>query len=111
MIKVIVYRDPSGPVSGFQLSGHSGYAISGADIVCSAVSALAENTVNAIEAFTEDKPEILSVNEEEGFLHYRLKTVSERSALLLDALVLGLKNIEKDYGKFIQIRFEEVRSC
>ena len=54
MLKVTVYQDSDGQALGFQISGHSGYAEAGSDIVCAAVSALAENTVNSIEAFTED---------------------------------------------------------
>ncbi|MBR6406807.1 MAG: ribosomal-processing cysteine protease Prp [Lachnospiraceae bacterium] len=108
MLKVTVYQDSDGQAQGFQISGHSGYAEAGSDIVCAAVSALAENTVNSIEAFTEDETDVLAVNEEEGFLHYRLKKVSKESALLLNALVLGLRNTEQSYGQFVQIRFEEV---
>lgn len=37
MIKVVFY-DQEGRISGFSVSGHSGYAESGADIVCAAVS-------------------------------------------------------------------------
>ena len=109
MLKAAVYRDSgTDRVIGFQISGHAGYAEEGEDIVCAAVSALAENTVNAIETFTDDEVDIEAVNEEEGFLHFRLKTVSKESGLLLDALVLGLQNIEQSYGQFVQIRFEEV---
>jgi len=108
MLKVTVYRDSDDRIRGFQISGHSGYSESGSDIVCAAVSALAENTVNSIETFTEDPVEIEAVNEEEGFLHFRLETVSEESGLLLNSLVLGLQNIADSYGQFVQIRFEEV---
>ena len=94
VMKVTVFQDPEGKVKGFSVSGHAGYARAGKDIVCAAVSALTENTVNSIEVFTEDEPEILTVNEKEGFLYYKLKQVSDRSALLLDSLVLGLQSIE-----------------
>ena len=108
MLKVTVYQDSEEKPVGFQISGHAGYAEADSDIVCSAVSALAENTVNSIEKFTGDEPEVFAVNEEEGFLHFRLKTVSEESVLLLNSLVLGLQNIADSYGQFVQIRFEEV---
>ena len=106
MLKATVYTDSEKKPFGFQISGHSGHAEYGSDIVCSAVSALAENTVNSIEKFTKDEPSVLAVNEEEGFLHYRLKTVGKESGLLLDSLVLGLQNIADSYGQFVQIRYE-----
>ena len=89
------------------MSGHSDYAKDREDILCSAVSALALNTVNSIEAFTNDKVKCIAVNETEGFMHYELETVSKESLLLLDSLVLGLQNIRESYGQFIEIRFEE----
>jgi hypothetical protein len=104
---ITVYRDKDRRVKGFQISGHSDYNPSGEDILCASVSALAINCINSIEAFTEDTPEILAVNEEEGFMHFRLKETSEKSRLLLDSLVLGLKSIEGSYGNYIQILFEE----
>ena len=112
MMKVTVYQDSEGVISGFQVSGHSDYAKRHReDILCAAVSALTTNTVNSIEAFTDDQVRYQAVNEEEGFLHYELKEVSKESRLLLDSLVLGLKSTQESYSQFIQIRFEEVRSC
>ena len=43
---------------GFECAGHAGYAEEGSDIICAAVSALAVNTINAIEQFTEDPFEV-----------------------------------------------------
>ncbi|MBR4769021.1 MAG: ribosomal-processing cysteine protease Prp, partial [Lachnospiraceae bacterium] len=34
-------------------------------------------------------------------------TVSDEARLLLDSLVLGLKEIEKSYSRYLTIRFEE----
>ena len=110
-IEVLIYRDPEERVTGFQISGHSNYRRRGNDILCSAVSILAENTVNSIEVLTDDKPDILAVNEAEGFLHYRLKTVSEKSELILQSFVLGLQKIEEEYGRYITIGFTEESSC
>ena len=91
-----------------QFSGHADYRAAGEDIVCAAVSVLAENTVNSIEKFTNDKFEYCAINEEEGFLSFRLKSVSADSGLLLDSLLLGLQGIEESYGDHIQIQYEEV---
>ncbi|MBR3036191.1 MAG: ribosomal-processing cysteine protease Prp, partial [Lachnospiraceae bacterium] len=76
-------------------------------IVCAAVSVLAENTINAIEAFTGDTVDVLVVDHREGFLNYRLRTVSEKSALLLDTLVLGLNDISRSYSSFVKVSVEE----
>lgn len=106
-MEVTIYKDSEGRVKGFQVSGHSMLSPEGNDVLCSAVSALTINTVNSIETFTDDPVEIEAQNEEEGFLHFRLKSVSKESELLLDSLVLGLQDIQKSYDRFLSIRFEE----
>ena len=106
-IEVTVFRNGRGICDGFRISGHSGLGVKGSDILCSAVSVLAFNCINSVEAFTDDVPEIMAMNEEEGFLQYRLKTVSEKSELLLQSLVLGLQKIEEEYGRYITIAFTE----
>jgi len=106
-MKVTVFQDSEGKRKGFSVSGHAGYAKSGKDIVCAAVSILTENTVNSIEALAGQKPDVFAVNEKEGFLYFRLKQVSKESALLLDSMVLGLQSIAEEYGKFLEIQFEE----
>lgn len=106
MITVAIYKD-SGEYTGFSVKGHAGYAEEGYDIICAAVSALAVNTLNSIEAFTEDA---FSGEEGDGLLSCRfLKPLSERATLLLDSMVLGLTNIQNCYGKtYIRIDIKEV---
>jgi hypothetical protein len=97
MIQVIVKKQNDDMV-GFHIEGHSGYADRGADIVCSAVSALAINCVNSIEEFTEDLFSVGS-DEERGMLDFELTdSVSPESALLLKSLFFGIKEIETSYG-------------
>ena len=107
MMTATFFRDPEKRIVGFQISGHSSYGEAGTDIVCAAVSALAQNTVNSIEILTGDEPEALAVNEEEGFMHYRLKQVSENSGLLLRSLQIGLESVRASYGE-PKIHFQEV---
>ena len=63
-MKVTVFRDADHKTAGFQVSGHSEYNPGHEDILCAAVSALATNCVNSIEAFTDDDLKLLffSVN-------------------------------------------------
>ncbi len=107
MIRLSVSR-PDGQYHGFVLEGHAGYAEEGYDIICSAVSALAINTVNSIEAFTEDGFEA-EQKEDGGYLKLTLKGVpSAACSLLLDSLVLGIQNIQDAYGEeYISISIEQ----
>ncbi len=105
MITVTIYKH-SGQYRGFWCEGHAGYGEEGQDIVCAAVSVLTVNTVNSIEAFTEDP---LSGQEKDGFVSCKLTgSVSKETALLMDSMVLGLTDIERNYDNYMQIRFKEV---
>ncbi|MGN6713552.1 hypothetical protein SAMN02745136_00186 [Anaerocolumna jejuensis DSM 15929] len=97
MITLSVYKDADGKITGFRSTGHAGFAESGQDIVCAAVSALVINTVNSIETFTSDT---FDLKEEEGMIDFRIvsKPCNE-STLLLNSLFLGINGIREDYGK------------
>ncbi len=100
MINFEIKKLEDGRCYGFCCKGHSGYANKGSDIVCAAVSALTVNTVNSIEKFTEDK---FSINQEDGLLDFTLESevFSDDTGLLLDSLVLGIKEIAKDNPKYV----------
>lgn len=98
MIRVAKIVNELGETAGFRCEGHAGYAESGNDIVCAAVSALVFTTMNSIEALTEDT---FSCKQGDGGLveFVLVSEVSRESALLLASLFLGLQGIQKEYGK------------
>ena len=103
MIRVKIFRNNSGDIYGFRLTGHADYAKSGRDIVCSAVSVLTVNTINSIERFTDDK--------KGGYLELVLPAVKDGEhnhdvQLLLDAMLGGLNDIENEYSRYISINEE-----
>lgn len=88
-------------ITGFEVSGHAGYDEYGRDIVCAAVSALATNTANSIEQFTEDDMAV-DVDEKTGLLRLTMtSTISDSSKLLLKSFKLGIESIEQAYGSEI----------
>lgn len=110
MIKATFFKDSEGQYRGFSLLGHAGYGVAGEDVVCAGVSALAVNTVNSIEKFTEDRVEA-EIEEETGMLTCKFfDSVSKESTLLVDSLILGLEGIQEDYSDntYIKISIKEV---
>ena len=107
MVKAVFYKRSDGTYKGFSIKGHAGFANAGKDIVCSAVSVLAINTINSIEKFTENKYELNQGKS--GLLEFKFSSVSDdKGQLLLDSLVLGITAIEKEYGgKYLQVTFKE----
>ena len=99
MTKATFYFDGNVPY-GFLISGHSGFAESGEDIVCASVSSVAYMVANTIT-------EILKVNAEikvnDGMM--RLIVNKEQRHITKDIL-LGLKlhldSLAEDYPKFLE---------
>ena len=105
MIEITRIKNEHGENIGFRCLGHAGFARHGKDIVCAAVSGLVLNTINSVEAFTEDKFSCAQ-EEKSGLVEFIIVSqVSKESALLMDSLFLGLTNIQHDYGKrFITVK-------
>ena len=91
-------RKSNGEYVGFSSKGHSGYAEEGYDIICSAVSALTVNTINSIEKFTDDA---FKAEAADGMVRWKFTELplSKEAKLLMDSLVLGLEEIQENYGK------------
>jgi len=104
MISVSFHENSDSKIIGFTLSGHAGYAESGSDIICAAVSALVINAMNSIESFSSDTF-TYDEDEESGFIDFKIiSSLSPVSELLLKSLELGLEGIQEGYGTdYIQI--------
>ena len=109
MTHVLIFRSKNGMVEGFNLIGHAEYGDIGEDIVCAGISILAINTINSLEKLASVQPS-LTINEEEGLMDCRFfGQGNEKSALLIDSMILGLKGIRKQYGEqYLDLTFEEV---
>ena len=110
MTKITFYKTTAGEYKGFTCDGHAGYANYGEDIVCAAISVLIINTINSLEQITGEQ---IQVETDEGVGLIRCSFVNQplkkTSKALMDSLVLGLTQIEKQYGKkHCKLRFEEV---
>ena len=103
----ILIRKTKDSYQGFNCIGHAGYADAGSDIICAAVSVLVVNAVNSIETFTDDK---FAAREDHGIVELILEgSVSDKTTLLLDSMILGLRDIQTQYGnEFIRLKIEEV---
>ena len=108
MVKVVLTRD-SGKLVSFRASGHAGSVDDGYDMVCSAISASSIMIANGITEVLKLKP---SITVEDGFLHIDLSRLApediEKSQVLMETLLLGVKSIEQNYGEYIKVKIKEV---
>ena len=109
MTKVTIYKNELNECVGFKVYEHAGFAEAGSDIVCSAISILTINTMNALEQFT-DVDFTQDVNEEECMIEFKIDKPTKETTLLLETMVLGLQTLEdnEDYEDYIDLIFEEV---
>jgi uncharacterized protein YsxB (DUF464 family) len=109
MTTITIYKSDKDSYKGFCCNGHSGYATSGEDIVCAAISVLVITTINSLEVLAKEK---MTVKEDErsGFIDCQFNhSINEKSKLLIDSMILGLESIAEQYGKkFLRLKFEEV---
>ena len=95
MIKININKDE------ITIKGHSGYSEQGSDIVCASVSSICITTVNALLSIDEDCIEYV---ENDGYLNIKIKKHNETIDKLINNIINLLKELEKDYKKYIEIR-------
>ena len=109
MTEITIYRNENHDVEGFTCSGHAGYSEFGSDIVCASISVLVINTINSIETFTS-VAYVCEADEETGDIDFRFtEEISSDASLLIESMILGLREIQNEYGKkFLILDFKEV---
>ncbi len=109
MITITIYRNHTGRYTGLHCIGHAGFERFGKDIVCAAVSVLVLNTLNAVDAFTDEEFDFES-DPESGLIDICFRHPGGHDVgLLFDTMVLGLKEIASQYGTdYILLTIKEV---
>jgi uncharacterized protein YsxB (DUF464 family) len=106
MIRVVFFSKAD-RITGFHLSGHAGYAESGEDIVCAAVSSAAYMTANTVTEILHLAPEI-SVDNGEMRLMLKDMTEADRAADLMSGFRLHMEELREQYPDFINVTITEV---
>jgi hypothetical protein len=108
MINVTILKNCNSYIVGFCVNGHAGYADSGEDIVCSAVSALTISVINSIETLTDVAFHVDS-NQKNGDIEFILEDEPEHDTeLILKVFEIGISGIYESYNDYICLTFKEV---
>jgi len=110
MIQVNVTRDHGGNVLKYQVTGHAQAAEPGEDVVCAAVSVLSQTTILGLYKVAHIK---VSYEIKAGYLVCEMPqelTPEERikANMLLETMVLGIKNLMVSYSEYITLHDKEV---
>ena len=92
-------------ITGFSVSGHSGYAEAGADIVCAAVSAVVTTAEATINDVCGAKAKV-RVGEDEARITLKLpKSCDEEETVqaVLAGMMVTLIGLQEDYPDFIEV--------
>lgn len=109
MIKIKVIRDSGHLINGFTVKGHAGYSETGSDIVCAAISALAYTAVGALLEFIG----VDGYTEKDGYMKCIVpddisEDRKEKAVVILETIILGFKQIEHEYGRYVSVLDKEV---
>lgn len=114
MTKVEIFKDQKGNIIRYRVMDHTGYAEEGEDIVCAAVSVLAQTTLMSlvdVVGISEDEIEF-HIDEEVPILDVKLPNINyftnKKAQILLESFELGINKIIESYGKYVTLRYREV---
>ena len=105
MIKASFFYSKGGFCVGFEVSGHSGFAESGFDIVCAAVSCAVQMCCNGITEIVKADVEVFVDSDE---ISLKVESFDEKVQVLLESLKMQIGLLEKDYGENISLFLLEV---
>ncbi|KYO64757.1 ribosomal-processing cysteine protease Prp [Thermovenabulum gondwanense] len=105
MVDITIWKDLKGNIAGLEIKGHAGYADYGSDIVCAAVSALAETAILGVK-------KIAAVNantvKKEGLVRIEIPEVLPeenryRVNIILRTITAGLEDLAKTYPEYVRL--------
>ena len=104
MIQISVYTH-EGMIREIRVSGHSGSAEKGKDLICAGVSCVTTGAANAMDILVHDDCELTCVD---NLFQIVVKQSTLNSQLILNTLLIQLQTIEESHGKYIKIHITEV---
>ena len=109
MISATLYQGKDG-LTACRITGHSGQAEAGRDIVCAAVSILGCTCVNAMESVCGIIP--LVTEYEEGLLAFQLPEITPeenaKAQILMGALKQGLTDLADAYPRNVTLTIQSL---
>ena len=109
MISAILYQGTDG-LTACRITGHSGQAEAGRDIVCAAVSILGCTCVNAMESVCGLIP--LITENEDGVLAFQLPELNPeenaKAQILMGALKQGLSDLADAYPRNVNLTVQTI---
>lgn len=109
MIKITFFKNKNF-LTGFEVSGHSGFAEQGKDIVCAAVSGMTQMVVVGLTEIQKLNCNVKK-NDKKGYLFCKISEKTSEGIYkaqdILNTLKISLEDIVKDYKKYIKLEVKD----
>ena len=103
MIRIVLTKSDM-RIAKIEVSGHSGYAATGSDVVCSAVSSVLWATTNGLESVLGIK---LDISEGDGYVSYEIPDLDsdtkKKADVLIESMRLFFLELKGEYSEFIEV--------
>ena len=99
MIKIHI-KNENNKINYIKISGHSGYAEAGSDIVCASISSICVTTVNALVRYNENA---LLYTDNDGLLEMGIMLHDDVIDMLVENMIYLFENLSEQYPKNVKI--------
>ena len=96
------FKKRGGSLCGFRVSGHSGYSVSGSDIVCAAVTSAVQFAVNLISEGFGVRSD-LNVDGDSAVIDFGFDGGDERARKVAETLMQELTALQQDHPENIRV--------
>lgn len=98
----VVFKKENGMIVSGRVSGHSGYAEEGSDIVCASVSSVLWCILSGLESFLGDR---IKITQKDADVTFEIKGLSEeemeKAELMLSSMDNFFTELAEQYSQFI----------
>jgi uncharacterized protein YsxB (DUF464 family) len=103
MTNVTFFRDASGSIKAFEVSGHC------KSLVCAAISSLVINFVNYVEEHITSMFKLSRNDNKDGYIYFKVtdNNINDKLSILLEYLYYSLSSIAKEHSRDIKICNQE----
>ncbi len=112
MIRVCIFKDTAGLMTGYEISGHADYAPYGKDIVCAAASVLGYTGLKSLIEVAGYKEEQIDykVDDHKGYLKVLVSLIGDENIrtytqVIFKIFEVGIKSMIESYPKYITLEY------
>lgn len=118
MISVKFYRDNENFIKKYTVEGHANFDEYGKDIVCAAISVLAQTALLSLVKVCGLREDSIKyeIDEKRGFLSVELPidmetSILENTQIVLESLLIGIESIVESYPEYVKLESGRCKRC